>query len=147
MPSLFSSDDRQALLDRLDRITADATPRWGRMTAPQMLAHLSDSMRMALGELKVAPRRLPIRYSPLKELVIYFLPFPKNAPTAPELLSRKPETWELEWHRFSTLLQRCASVPSDQKWPDHPLFGELTPRQWGILGYRHIDHHLRQFGV
>ena len=53
-----------------------------------MVAHLNDAMRMATGELPVAPRKLPIRYFPLKQLILYVLPFPKSAPTAPELLAR-----------------------------------------------------------
>ena len=53
-----------------------------------MLAHLNDAMRMATGELPVAPKNLPLRYFPLKQLVVYVLPFPKSAPTAPELLAR-----------------------------------------------------------
>ena len=50
-----------------------------------MLAHLNDSYRMCLGELKVKSKHLPLRYTPIKQLVIYVAPFPKGAPTAPEL--------------------------------------------------------------
>ena len=53
-----------------------------------MLAHLNDSYRMCTGELKVKSKNLPLRYTPIKQLVIYVAPFPKGAPTAPELIAR-----------------------------------------------------------
>jgi len=76
--SLSNARARQELLDRLERLTPEATPRWGTLTAPQMLAHLADWMLMAKGELKVALRNRPQRYPPLKQLLIYWLPFPKG---------------------------------------------------------------------
>jgi hypothetical protein len=117
------------------------------MTASQMLAHLSDAKRMALKELSVAPRWLPIRYPPLKQLIIYLAPFPKGAPTAPALLARRPEAWDVERRNLSVLIQRFGTLPPDFVWPPHPAFGKLSRSAWGVLGYRHTDHHLRQFGV
>ena len=67
--------------DRADCLTVDSRAKWGKLTAPGMLAHLNDSFRMVTGELAVKPKNLPIRYPPLRQLVVYVLPFPKSAPT------------------------------------------------------------------
>ncbi len=147
-PSLWEDAARAELLDRLRRLTPDARPRWGRMTAPQMLTHVNDQLRMSMGELPAVPARLPVRYPPLRQLVAYVLPWPKGLPTAPELLARiDRSTWPAEVATFGTLLHRFASRPVGAAWPEHPAFGRLSRRGWGMLGYRHTDHHFRQFGA
>lgn len=113
-----------------------------------MLAHLNDSFLMATGDLPVASKKLPLRYFPLKQLVIYVLPFPKGAPTAPEIIKRGATArFEEERTAFRTYADRLAAKPVTDTWPEHPAFGPLTHRAWGVLEFRHIDHHLRQFGV
>jgi hypothetical protein len=147
MKSIWDAAVRNDLQNRLMQLTPDSPARWGRMTAPRMVAHLADSARMALGELAVSPKNLPIRYPPLKQLVIYWMPFPKNAPTAPELVSQTSVDFERERKAAGALLQRLAAPPDGGRRPEHPAFGKLSERAWGVLVYRHYDHHLRQFGV
>ncbi len=145
MPSLNDPSARAALVARLDRLSEDAAPRWGRMTAPKMLAHMTDAFRMALGELPVKPRKIPLIGSfPFKQLVIYVLPFPKNAPTAPEMVARQPDSFDVERRSVKSLLERVAA---NVTYGAHPIFGTMSKSEWGALGYRHFDHHLRQFGV
>jgi hypothetical protein len=148
MPTLRNPADRAALIARLDRLTPEATPRWGRMNTQQMLAHVADGFRMAAGEMAVRPKRvLPLRHFPVKHLMIYVLPFPKNVPTAPELLSRPPETIDLERASVKALLEKLGAFADDAPRADHPIFGAMTTTLWGALGHKHLDHHLRQFGV
>ena len=117
------------------------------MTAPQMLAHLVDWMLMAKGELPTAAKRSLLRYSPLKQLAIYWLPFPRGVPTAPELISRVPSAWAIEQAALRQHVQSFATMDPGAAWPEHPVFGTLSSRAWGVLGFRHMDHHLRQFGL
>jgi hypothetical protein len=117
------------------------------MTVAQMVAHLSDAARMALGDLPCASKRLPLRYPPLKQLIVYWLPWPEGAPTAPELIGRVPASWPAEVADLAALLERLAGQPRDASFPEHPAFGRLSRRAWGVLVYRHMDHHLRQFGA
>jgi hypothetical protein len=148
MPTFWDVARRDDLCRRVERLTAGATARWGSFTVAEMVAHLNDALRMATGDLPVAPRNLPIRYFPLKQLIIYALPFPKGAPTAPELLARGREAdLKAEQMQFRGLAERAAAKPSDATWPEHPAFGRLTHKAWGVLVYRHTDHHLKQFGV
>lgn len=113
-----------------------------------MVAHLNDATRMAIGELAVAAKGGPLRYFPLKQLILYVVPFPKGAPTAPELLARcDGADLEVERIEFVRLVERAAARPATAPWPAHPAFGPLTREAWGKLGYKHTDHHLRQFGL
>ena len=148
MPTFWDTTTRHEICRRVERLTPDARARWGKFTPAEMLAHLNDAMRMATGELQVTPKNLPIRYWPLKQLIVYALPFPKGAPTAPELLSRcKEADLAAEQAEFRIIAERLAAKASSDRWPEHPAFGPLTYRAWGVLKYRHADHHLRQFGV
>ncbi|HET9514990.1 MAG TPA: hypothetical protein VFO95_13750, partial [Gemmatimonadales bacterium] len=88
MTSIGREEARNELLNRLDRLTADAPARWGKFNCPAMMAHVNDALRMPLGEVTPATRKVPIRFFPLKQLIIYYLPFPKGVPTAPVLLAR-----------------------------------------------------------
>ena len=148
MPTLQNAADRAGLIGRLDRLTPDTKGQWGVMNVSQMLAHCADNLRMAVGDLPVKAKSIPFfRHFPLKHLALYVLPFPKNAPTAPELKSRAPKAFDSERVDIRTLLPRLDPASFIGSVPDHPIFGSFTPAQWGKLGFRHLDHHLRQFGV
>ena len=146
MKSIWQKPRREELETRLDLLSASTPAKWGKFTAPQMVSHLSESIRMALGELKVAPRKTPFKYFPIKQLIIYAAPFPKGAPTAPELLTRVPQEWNGEVQQLKDVLRRLANG-AHSRFPDHPAFGKLSRSAWGVLVYRHMDHHLKQFGV
>ena len=147
MKSAWNTSDRRDLQRRVAALRPEARGQWGSMTAPQMVAHLADSLRMALGDLPCAAKKSPIRYTPLKQLIIYWLPFPKGVPTAVELISRVPATWQAEVDDLSGLLEEFGRRDRSAMWPDHPAFGRMHGTSWGVLVYRHMDHHLRQFGV
>jgi hypothetical protein len=145
--SLWNAQARRELLDRMERLSPEARPHWGRMNAPQMLAHLTDWMKMAEGKLETAAMGLPLRYPPLKQLVIYWLPWPRGVPTAPELIGREPSDWTIEHAALRRYIHSFEKPDPKTVWPVHPAFGKMTTRAWGVLCYRHIDHHFRQFGV
>src|SRR3954452_6671652 len=126
MISIWQDDARRDLSDRVGALVWDRRASWGKFTAPKMVCHLADSLRMAMGDLKVAPKRLPLRYPPLKQLIIYVAPFPKGAPTAPELLARQPREWAGDVDDVQALLARAASVRTTDGWPEHPAFGRLS---------------------
>ncbi len=147
MKNLWESDARQEISQRLDRLKPDTAAVWGRMNTRQMMAHVVDALRMAIGDLKAEEKKLPIRFTPLKQLIIYGPPFPKNAPTAPELMGRQADDWDAECARLRELMDSFASRPRDMALPRHPAFGQLSRRAWGVLSYKHLDHHFRQFGV
>ena len=147
MKSVWQASVRQELKDRLAHLSPGVTPAWGTMTAPRMVWHIIQSFRSSTGELFVKPKYTPLRFSPLKEAIIYLLPFPKNVPTAPELIAGTPGEWTAEVSRLGELVDRYATLEKGGTWPVHAAFGQMTGEQWGVLMYRHTDHHFRQFGV
>ena len=147
MKSIFNAHVHREIQDRVQRLSTAMKPQWGTMTPVQMVAHLSDSLRMASGELEVAPKTLPFRYSPLKEFVLYVLPVPKGLPTSPELKARQPGDWSVEVAELRDQLNGLVQRGHEALSPTHPAFGRLSGKQWGVLIYKHMDHHLRQFGV
>jgi hypothetical protein len=147
MKTLFHEGRRRELKKRLERLDPKAPPVWGRFDAPRMVVHCTDALRMALGRIPTKPKNLPIRHPPFKQLFVYWLPWPKGAPTAPELLERSPAEWDAEIAALLELMDEVGSLSRDFEWPQHPAFGRMTRRAWGVPGYRHLDHHLRQFGV
>jgi len=148
MRSVLIEKDREALGARIASLTPASSARWGRMTVDRMLAHLSQSARMALGELPVKSKgKRAFQVFPLKHLILYVIPFPKGAPTAPELLAAPAATVEDEKRALLDLLARLDLGPREGSGPTHPLFGPLSRQEWGALAYKHSDHHLRQFGA
>ena len=148
MRTFWDSRVRHDFCRRVERLTPDSRAAWGTFTAAQMLAHLNDAMRMATGELMVQSRGGPLRYFPVKHVILYVLPFPKGAPTAPELLARcAAADFENERAAFMRVAEATGARPSSATWPEHPAFGTLTYAAWGKLIHKHTEHHLRQFGV
>ena len=148
MGSILNENDRVEICNRLRSLSVSSKGRWGSMDVIGMLQHLRLSARMALGELPVpsANKRI-FQLFPLKHLILYVFPFPKGAPTAPALKPVDAASFEEERAALLELLERIGAGPSDGMGPDHPLFGPLNWREWGVLAYKHSDHHLKQFGV
>ena len=148
MKSVWNDRERRELQGRVKQLTPQHTATWGSMNASQMVVHLSDALRMAAGDLPCAPKNVVmLRFPPVKHLILYWLPFPKGAPTAPELLARQPGDFPSEVADLQDQLDRFVMRGPRSTTPVHPAFGRLSGRQWGVLVYRHMDHHLKQFGV
>ncbi len=136
---------------RLERLTSESQAAWGKMNVNQMLCHVTDGFKMSTGTRPVKDQSNLITRTLLKFVVVNLISMPKNVPTLPEIDQAKDGTKPEEFERDMTELLRCfdamRSLPPDFKWPPHPKFGPLTAQQWGKLGYKHLDHHLRQFGA
>lgn len=148
MRSILNENDRAAIGSRVRSLSVSSTGRWGSMDVASMLRHLHLSTRMALGELQVpSANKRAFQVFPLKHLILYVLPFPKGAPTAPALKPDVPASLEEERAAVLELLERIGTGPREGVGPTHPLFGPLSWREWGVATYKHADHHLRQFGA
>lgn len=147
MKTLWNDDDRNELLERIGRVEESAQPKWGKMTAGAMLAHITEAMKMATGELVCKPKSMVTRFFPIKQLILYVVPFPKSAPTAKELLQGSDTPLAVSKLELVRLFNDAVSRRGQREWPSHPAFGAMNERAWGALAYKHLDHHLRQFGV
>jgi hypothetical protein len=148
MPSLFDPNARTRILDRVSRLMPERKPIWGRFTAPEMVCHVSSDLRQALGELDAGPPSGPLVRFPLNWLVIHVMPWPKGrGKSPPEFLSTRPTTWSADIGRLRDLIERFGARGAGASWPQSRVFGRISGTSWGVLAHKHLDHHLRQFGV
>lgn len=145
-PTIYDSARRDELARRLDGLTPDTRPRWGRMDASRMVNHLLEAYRLPSGALRIRRRPVPLR-SLVRWLMLYVLPFPKGAPTARELLIRPAAGFDVDRDALRAAILASTEPAPDAPRGDHPLFGDMSRRDWGVLMYKHTDHHLRQFGL
>ena len=144
--NLFHDADRRKILERIQSLGEESPRLWGSMSLPQALAHMRGQLELAVGERKVA--RVPFPRIPgLSYLIVHHLPFPKGAPTAPELLTSDPADLETERRLLLDAIEKAATRGPEGPFEPHPAFGRLSGNSWGVLMARHLDHHLRQFSV
>jgi hypothetical protein len=147
MPSLREEKIRNGLIHRLQRLTPESKPKWGSLDAPRLLCHLSDTFEMSLGDMPVPSANMKaFQRFPLKHLFLYVAPFPKGAKAPGELLSTLPGDFESDRQRAIGLVKRIAALPRGDG-AEHPFFGPLTNDEWNVLQWKHISHHLNQFGL
>ncbi len=147
MKSLFNAEARRSAIARVRQLSSDSPRQWGTMTPAAAVAHVADQLRMAFGEI---PRRSPaplLSHWPLNYLAIYVIPWAKGKGKAsPETLTTTPSEWERDRAALIELVERFSSADPNGRWPDDAVFGSLSGRAWGVLCYKHLDYHLRQFG-
>ncbi len=148
MRNLFDPEAVQQLMNRLGQLKPTSERQWGKMDVAQMMAHCSAGLEMASGKL-VAKRTLLGRIvgPRVRHVLTDDSPFPRNSPTAKEL--RVPSgDFAQERERLKQCVRQfheggevgCTKHP-------HPFFGPITPLEWSTGMYKHLDHHLKQFGV
>jgi hypothetical protein len=148
MGTILNESDRASIDSRVRSLSLSSTARWGSMDVAGMLRHLRLASLMALGEYSVpSANKRAFQVFPLKHLILYVLPFPKGAPTAPLLKPVDQASFEEERAALLELLERIGTGLREGMGPDHPLFGSLSWREWGVVTYKHSDHHLKQFGA
>lgn len=153
MGSLSKPDDRAALQARLRQLRPETPGRWGRMTAPQMVCHLTDSFRTIMGERPVSSRApvIPRWRQRIMKLVALQLPFrwPHGVRTRPDVDQERGGTPPRDFATDVAALVRVSErfAAGEGSRGPHFLFGPLTTEEWSRWGYRHLDHHFRQFGV
>lgn len=150
MKNLFDATDVHTVKSRLDRVGPESERQWGTMSAAQMLAHCALGFEMAAGELR-PPRAFAGRIlGPIIRPLVFRddAPIKRNSPTIESMKMRGEYDLEVERQRLRGLIDRFAAAGAARCTSHpHPFFGRLTGEQWGIMMYKHVDHHLRQFGV
>jgi hypothetical protein len=149
MEDLFDAHDCAGILDRVGRVRADAKPVWGKMNVGQMLAHSQVSIELALGDKVLKRALIGFLFGRIaKKSLLKPAPFGHNLPTAPEFVVRGARDVESERARLLALLRRFQQGgPAALTKAEHPFFGRLTSEEWSRLQWKHLDHHLRQFGA
>jgi hypothetical protein len=136
------------VLRRVERLSPGASRLWGRMTAHQMVCHLTDGYRMAAGRRTPTPIDNAFTRSVLRRIALHTsLPWPKGVKTTPEADQERGGTKPVDWGRDHAELLRTIAAFGPADGHRHPIFGPLTAAEWNVWGFRHADHHLRQFGL
>ncbi len=149
MKSLFEPSSATEIKKRIERLRPDSEREWGAMKVAQMLAHCSAWMEMAAGQ-KNPPRSFVGRIfgKIAKKSVLGEKPIQPNMPTDKSLIVQDERSFVAEQRRLLNWVDRFSSGGPDQcTTHPHSFFGYMTPREWAIMGYKHLDHHLRQFGA
>jgi len=150
LENLFNLDCAEEIKGRLAHLTLEHSRRWGKMNAAEMLAHCSKGLQMAAGEIR--PPRVTIgRFlGPIVKPIALRegVPMRKNSPTAQVFIIVDAVDFETERKRLIAQIDRfVAAGPAACTSHPHPFFGRLSPDEWSVLMWKHLDHHLRQFGV
>jgi hypothetical protein len=150
MKSLARQNDKSEVLRRLRTVRPETTRRWGRMTAHQMVCHMADAFRMAIGQRPTPVDANLFQRTALKWLVLHVpVPWPPgittNAELDPQRGGTKPGDFAADVAQVEALLEAFATHGLER--PLHPVFGKMSNTDWLRWGYLHMDHHLRQFGA
>lgn len=147
--SLFDKAENQAVLARIRKLRNDTQPLWGTMDVAKMCAHCQVALRVAMGETRLKRGLIGVLFGRLAlKSLMKPAPFKKNMPTAPEFRIASARAFETERDELVRLVEAFAAKGPGGLIPGpHPFFGEMTTEQWDTLQWKHLDHHLNQFGV
>ncbi len=150
MQNIFNHNDYQSILDRINKISPASEKLWGKMEVNQMIIHLKDQLDIALGNMTAAaqgPFLFRTRFA--RYLVLYVVDWRKGKEITPKemdatLKGMVVTDFESDKHLLIIRLQEFTSATSFEA---HPFFGKLNKKDWGRLAWKHLNHHLLQFGV
>ncbi len=151
MITIADASIRQQLRDRLEGLTPDAPRQWGSMTPNQMLCHLTDAFRLAIGERGGSAVDTWFTRNIIRGFALYApLQWPKGVPTRPEADQKiggtPPTQFAADKNLLLNYFDRFCRQPRDFTPGAHPIFGKMSAKEWDRWAYLHMDHHLRQFG-
>lgn len=153
MGNLTNATDFSVTKSRLSKLNPSLKPLWGKMTASEMICHVADPLRDLLGVRQTKPV-VPGIFRPVVKIMLFGKkPFGKNLPTLkPYLQSEKgggtrPTDFEHDKAMLLNLVDQFVATDANYSFYPHPGVGKLTREENGYLMWKHLDHHLRQFGV
>ncbi|KYG85800.1 hypothetical protein AWW67_00765 [Roseivirga seohaensis] len=148
MKNIFKPEVTQEVIDRINKLTPESQPLWGKMNVGQMLAHCSVTYEMIYDDTHQPPKgmmKLMLRFF-VKGMVTSEKPYKKNLRTAPQFLMTTEKDFEIEKKRLIDYLsktQELGEAHFDNK--ESLSFGRLSINEWNNMFYKHLDHHLSQF--
>lgn len=150
MKNIFTKEVTNEVIARINNLTSESQPKWGKMSVAQMLAHCSVTYEMVYTDKHPKPNAFTkfILKLFVKKIVVSEKPYAKNGRTAPQFLISDKRVFTTEKQRlidFINQTQELGATHFDGK-ASHS-FGKLTSQEWNNSFYKHLDHHLTQFGV
>ena len=147
MKTLFNPDAFAEIENRLENLASNTPQKWGKMDAAQMLHHCQGPLNIMLGinHYGMKPNWLAKVF--FKKSLYNDKPWSKNLPTAKALRVKEQKSFDDEKAALKELMNQLNAQRERETWDPHPGFGHFTKDQWGQMQYKHLDHHLRQFGL
>lgn len=144
--NLFDPAVKQEIIIRINKLTLQSQRQWGKMDVAQMLAHCQMPLGVAVGKHQLKGNFILKVFGPIfKSLLYNSRPFRQNLPTDKSFIITEPKDFEKEKQDLIQMINDFSENNMSGK--PHPLFGKLTKDQWSKGTWKHLDHHLRQFGV
>lgn len=149
MESLFTPEGNQHIVDRINKLQPTSLSQWGKMTVDQMMSHCIAPLDVALGDLqlKINPIMAFLGRTLIRKKVLNDAKFKKDSPTVPAFIRSGSYDFESTKAELIEKVKKFKEGPQVIKTNTHPLFGPLTYEEWNNIQWKHLDHHLRQFGV
>ena len=150
MRNLFDREDCEVTIGRINQLSKKSQPQWGKMSADKMLAHCNVMFDMTFTDKypKFSFAKVLLLKLLIKKSVVGPNPYPKNGRTAPDFIISDTRVFEDERAKLIQYLkevQELGAVFFEDKF--YRSFGKLSSQEWNMMFYKHLDHHLRQFGV
>jgi hypothetical protein len=147
MKSLLETDAYEEIKARLNALHEKSERQWGKMTVGQMAWHCQYPLKLAIENKENSSNGNWFIKTFFKKSLYNDKPWRKNLPTAPQLKAKEPKEFSTEIEELKSLVDKFQNLKDRDMWYPHPAFGKFTKAQWGQMQYKHLDHHLRQFGV
>jgi len=148
MKNIHDTATLQEFIQRIEQLKPGAEHQWGKMSVSQMMAHCSNALEVNLGDRESKQSFIGKIFGKLaKKSVVSDKPFKQNLPTAPGFVVTDTRDFNAEKQRLLSLLKRLSAKDPASLSKVHPFFGTMTPEEWNMLNYKHLDHHLRQFSA
>lgn len=150
MKNIFSKEVTNEMIDRINKLSAETQPNWGKMSVGQMLAHCSVAYEYVYDNKYKKPKGLKkfILAKFIKPMIVSEKPYKQNGPTSPDFKMISAKEFEVEKKRLIDYLERTEALGEDYfDNKESHSFGVLTKTEWNNMFYKHLNHHLTQFGV
>lgn len=149
MNSIYDKATTEAYIKRINLLTKDSKPLWGKMSVDQMLSHCQAPIDFAFGNTPMkANFIMRILGRMLKGKILKSNQFKKDSPTAPSFIRNGAYDFDQTRNELIEKINKFSDLGTTAiKTTKHPFFGEMTHDEWSKLHTMHLEHHLRQFGV
>lgn len=149
MKSIFEKSAHNEVLERFDKLSSDSKGVWGEMSVGQMVWHCQGPIELSMGKTTINKPNffVGLLMKSLKKSMYNDKLWRHGIPTAKEYVAKSDKEFSTEKEKLVALINELHKENKNAPWITHPVFGDFTAEQWGQLNYKHLDHHLRQFGV
>lgn len=147
MKSIFEEDTYNEIKERISNLDENTQAKWGKMNVRQMTWHCQGPFNIILGKDHYGMKPNWLAKVFFKKSLYNDKPWRKGLPTAKFLKTQEQKDFNAEKTKLEALLDEAYSQRDKTEWEPHPAFGYFTAQQWGQMQYKHLDHHLKQFGV